>query len=666
MPFARPLDIRRAYENGLPGTPFSHRELDEFLGGSKHPMFGPAAYNLVGSGKGKLVLLHKLIKQYDPYFGETEKQDTGDCTSHGTRNAADLTRVAEIATGERESFIVRSATEPIYGARGHSGQGMSVVRAAKFVSSGAGILLRKKYDELDLDLSQYNARIGMNWGSRGVPDSVVQEAKKHSFETASLVTTIEEARDAIANGYALTVGSNYGYSSRRDKYGVARRTTNWNHCFISGSFVSGAWKDIQDIEVGDSIYTHNGKKTSVEKVSRHVYKGVFIKIKVIGLPEFEVTEDHPVLVMREGRNIELVAQESVYGDTIVKNDIDELIWIKACDIKIGDKLVCPSIDFGKQTKPDFVKPTPRSKSINYEISDEIAWLFGLYIADGNSVDRHKSVITLSLKEEKIAERAAKAFGLLGKEGKIYKKSNCLRVICYSSTISHNFIKWFGSCSSEKQIPDFLFTWNFECVLDGIFCGDGCFVGKTKSKRITSTSKKLIYQIYHGLISLMGENPSIYKCKTSEGTYENSKDSYAVNWLKDVSRSSVKNEYGFLYLPVKNTKSFEGEKEVYNFKVKEDFSYICNGIVSHNCMCWAAVDDTRQRLNETLFLIINSWGLWNGGPIVLDQPKGSFWIRESDAAAMLRQNQAYALSSFDGFKPKDLDFTGLDNLEDLIG
>jgi intein/homing endonuclease len=664
MPFDTPLDIRRAYENGLPGTPFDAKELDEFLGEAKHPLFGAAAYNLEDSGKGKLVLLHKLIKQYDPKFGETEKQDTGDCTSHGTRNAADLTRAAEIVSGEAESFLVRSATEPIYGARGHSGQGMSVVRAARFVTYDAGLLLRKNYEDLDLDLSEYNARIGMGWGGRGVPSNVIKEAKKHSFQTASLVTTVEEARDAIANGYALTVGSNYGFSSRRDKNGIAKRTTSWNHCFTEGAFISGAWKEIQEIKEGDYVYTHSGNRKKVTRTNSRIHNGEFVKIKVWGLPEFEVTGDHPILIMRDSSKVEAVASESLYGDTIVETEVDCLIWIKASDLKKGDKLVCPSLDFGKTVKPDFEKPTIRSKSVEYEVSDELAWLFGLYIADGNSVDCHKSVITLSLEEKDIAERASKAFGLLGKEGKVYKKSNCYKVICYSSTISHNMIKWFGSCSAEKQIPEFLFTWNLNSVIDGIFTGDGCWV-KKQSKRVTSVSKKLIYQMYHALINI-GENPTIYKTVKSNGTYKNAKDSYAINWYKDVSRSSVKNEYGYLYMPVKSVEKFDDEKMVFNFSVENDFSYISNGIVSHNCMAWAAVDDTRQRLNETLFLVINSWGRWNSGPKVLDQPEGSFWIRESDAAGMLRQRQAYALSSFDGFPPQKVDFDMFDSMEDMIG
>ena len=67
-----------------------------------------------------------------------------------------------------------------------------------------------------LTLSKYNSRIGTNWGRSGVPRDVIEEGKKHQVKTISLVKSVEEARDAIANGYALSVCSNYGFSSRRD------------------------------------------------------------------------------------------------------------------------------------------------------------------------------------------------------------------------------------------------------------------------------------------------------------------------------------------------------------------------------------------------------------------------------------------------------------------
>jgi len=80
-----------------------------------------------------------------------------------------------------------------------------------------------------VDLSTYNSRIGTNWGRSGVPREVVEEGQKHQVKTISLINTVEQARDAIANGYALSVCSNYGFSSRRNEHGVASRSGSWNH-----------------------------------------------------------------------------------------------------------------------------------------------------------------------------------------------------------------------------------------------------------------------------------------------------------------------------------------------------------------------------------------------------------------------------------------------------
>jgi hypothetical protein len=129
--------------------------------------------------------------------------------------------------GDREEFVARGATEAIYGSRGHGGQGMSCSVAARFVHQNGGILIRKNYGFVDL--STYNSSIGSRWGSRGVPIEVINEGKKHQVKTISLINTIEQARDAIANGYAISVCSDYGFSSRRDEYGIAKKSGSWNH-----------------------------------------------------------------------------------------------------------------------------------------------------------------------------------------------------------------------------------------------------------------------------------------------------------------------------------------------------------------------------------------------------------------------------------------------------
>lgn len=226
MDFNTPRDLLNAYRNGFDGAVCDPEETAELLGKLKTPIFGAAAYKLHGAGEGKLSRPFMSLLKFDSGFGPEERQTTGDCVSHSTRNAVDITRAVEIdINGESESFEGRSATEAIYQSRGHMGQGMTCSGAAKYVHSKGGILLRKDYGAINL--SVYNSSLGAR---KKIPKSVyVTEAKKHQVKTISMITTIEEARDALANGYALSVCSGHGFSSRRDGNGIAKRGSGWNH-----------------------------------------------------------------------------------------------------------------------------------------------------------------------------------------------------------------------------------------------------------------------------------------------------------------------------------------------------------------------------------------------------------------------------------------------------
>lgn len=166
------------------------------------------------------------------------------CTSHSTRNACDISRAVEIdIKGEKEAWVARGATEAIYGQRGHGGEGSSCARTVEFVTKVGGIIARQNYPGI-ADFSKYNGSMGGNWGSRGLPDKVLDLANDHQMKTASLIRTIEEARDALANGYGLTVCSNQGFSSVRDKKGFAKPQGQWAHamswtaCDDTGSDIS--------------------------------------------------------------------------------------------------------------------------------------------------------------------------------------------------------------------------------------------------------------------------------------------------------------------------------------------------------------------------------------------------------------------------------------------
>lgn len=93
---------------------------------------------------------------------------------------------------------------------------------------------------------------------------------------------------------------------------------------------------------------------------------------------------------------------------------------------------------------------------------------------------------------------------------------------------------------------------------------------------------------------------------------------------------------------------------YGFRSVRDKDGFCrpSGSWSH-CMLFVSVDDAFGRPG---LLCWNSWGEdWISGPIRHNQPLGSFWVDAEVADAMLRQDDSYALSGYDGFKTQDLDY-----------
>jgi len=224
--FNTPRKILNHYRDGFTGAICDPEDVAKLMGELPMPVFGAAAYDLWGSGEGKLSLPFKSLLKFDKSFGPSERQTTGDCVAHATRNAIDITRAVEIdIKGEKEEFRTRGANEAIYQSRGHRGQGMSCSQAARYVNQTGGLLIRKDYGSVNL--SKYNSSLGAN---HKIPDDIYKsEAHKHPIETISNIRTVEEARDALANGYSMSVCSGYGFSSRRDSNGIAKRGSGWSH-----------------------------------------------------------------------------------------------------------------------------------------------------------------------------------------------------------------------------------------------------------------------------------------------------------------------------------------------------------------------------------------------------------------------------------------------------
>jgi len=189
MPRMTPDQLYNEYRKGFSGCLWEPHIYEELIATSKYAYFKDGAKRIKNSGKGKLSTPFKSVLKFDKN-AYIERQTTGDCVSHATRNGCDVTRAVEIdIKGDKESWIARGATEAIYGCRGHGGQGMSCSRAATFVSQTGGVLVRKNYPGI-ADFSKYNGNMGAKWGSRGLPDKVIEKADDHQIRTVSLIRTV--------------------------------------------------------------------------------------------------------------------------------------------------------------------------------------------------------------------------------------------------------------------------------------------------------------------------------------------------------------------------------------------------------------------------------------------------------------------------------------------
>lgn len=198
-------------------------------------IFGSAAPHLKDSGKGQTVLLYNNYKKKNMKFPVTNQGNLGSCVAFGVGGAVDTLKITEIVNGERSEFNNITCTEAIYyGARvvmGNNqirGDGASTALAIKYIGE-RGTIARGKYG--NIDVSEYSIDRCRKWGQNsGFPKSLEDISKDHKIEQYSRVKSYEEARDSIANGCPVVVGSNYGYSSTCNNDGIAAQNTNWSHC----------------------------------------------------------------------------------------------------------------------------------------------------------------------------------------------------------------------------------------------------------------------------------------------------------------------------------------------------------------------------------------------------------------------------------------------------
>ena len=372
-------------------------------------------------------------------------------------------------------------------------------------------------------------------------------------------------------------------------------------------------KEISKISKGQKVYTRNMMSKKVSRVYKNKYIGEMISINYFGdNRNLIVTPNHKIHVVEINKcsydcreKINCLSSNCSYLKMNKKCNYPScnhfyknytISHIEAKDLRENYFIVIPK--YKRQIKNKYSK-----------IESDIAWLIGIYIAEGHCSEKIKRdySIRFYLSEletdyaDRIEEIIYRNYGV--KAQKRYIRNGSL-TITFHCKVLRNLLLLFGNKANEKRIPHEVIAglndYSARHLLIGYFDGDGCYFG---SGNITATtvSLQLAYDVKM-LFSKIDIFSSIYKLPKRNSfindrviKYKHTPYSIRVASSKKTKRlfghilkfpkNPTCNYYDgidFFAVPIKEIKQISYNGYVYNLEVEKEHTYITNGVAVDNC------------------------------------------------------------------------------------
>jgi len=377
------------------------------------------------------------------------------------------------------------------------------------------------------------------------------------------------------------------------------------YCLPSGIVMQSPYPFFTGETPQTDIVDLKGDIRTILSTIERPYSGDMVTLHMKGNLSFRCTPEHEILVLRPTTAVFRIRGRLFYKENkrlLAKNPLTPM-WVTAESILPEDYLLTPN-KLPKQTNQPGVI-TNSSHHLAQQLPSEVqpdpdlAWLFGLYIADGGTLGDYGFNICLNTRTDQ--NRVKSAFEKLGIPVQFDKHPQYTYANVSSVTLTRTFRSWFGRDCYEKHIPPFLLGWNMECLqqlVSGIAEGDG-LSNLPGRQLLYTTSLKLAYQMRQLLVAL-GCYPCLTPVPIKEGatvTIGKYVSKIAPAWQLWWTDSGVKtyrhdtNYYEDYYcMRVTEVEREFYEGTVYNYSVEETETYVANGIVAHNCVLKSSLMD----------------------------------------------------------------------------
>lgn len=346
-------------------------------------------------------------------------------------------------------------------------------------------------------------------------------------------------------------------------------------CFVAGTKIltEDGYRNIEDIQVGDSVLTHTGKYQKVLKTGHNEHKQLYL-VKAQGIIPTYATGNHPYYVITRTGYLDSESRRYEYR-------YSEPHWKPVEELTAQDYVAIPKLNIKKRLP---------------KLDETVCWLLGQYVANGHiryikrngQKDGYDCGVVYSIDNAKLDEFSEH---LDHYHTSIYPHTESVHRVVINSQELANFIMYsgFGVCAAEKDIPNFiLWTSNkyAKAFLDGYMFGNGHVCGDictaiAVNQNVALKLQLLVAKVYGTcakVYSGTGQNPRIV-----DGRVVNQRDTYPINYSKEVAdrvRYFVSDDY--VWVPVKGVTKTNMYETVYNLEVAEDNSYTANNAVVHNC------------------------------------------------------------------------------------
>ena len=195
-----------------------------------------------GDADGNAFLWNLALKVRGEHVPTLDQGGVGSCVGHGWATSVNYLVVVQAALrrGPPIDPTVTIAPEVIYGgsrvnANGGRaplfGDGSNGSWAAKFVTMAeGGVAARGVYGPYDV--SKYSESNCRKLGQTGIKGELLDACHKNIVKSAALVTSANDAKKALLQGYPIPICSDVGFAgqSSRDADGFLKARGSWPHC----------------------------------------------------------------------------------------------------------------------------------------------------------------------------------------------------------------------------------------------------------------------------------------------------------------------------------------------------------------------------------------------------------------------------------------------------